>query len=355
MHTALRLTIAALVLAGLSWVAIGLYGDGEPALGAQASELGGIGARACQKCHSGVYDEWAASAHAGAFVNPEVRKLSNEYANEQCIDCHAPRPVFETGIAKPPLPRTARRSEGVDCAACHAAGDHVAASSPTAAGACLPRLEPALKSADLCASCHDQHFTIAEWQETRFARDGVGCIDCHMLPSQRPGRAGRDHRSHSSTNIDMLQKSVELTVTVDGRTLRATLENVGAGHHFPTDERSRAADLLVRELRDDGSLVRLSRLDRLRNPYRDQVGAAAGLPYREESPLLEKRPESTLLPHGVKRSYSLELLPECTQVEVVLTYKKIPFPTEPAEILNDEKSFAEKKAFVVHRRVVKVP
>lgn len=354
MHTALRITIAALVLAGLSWVALGLYG-GEPPTGSSASELGGAGAKACQKCHPGVYDEWAASAHAGAFVNPEVRKVSNEYENELCIDCHAPRPVFETGIAKPPLPRTARRSEGVDCAACHAAGDHVAGSTPTAAGACMPRPEPALKSADLCASCHDQHLTIAEWQATRFAKEGIGCIDCHMLPSQREARTGRDHRSHSSTNLEMLQKSVELRVSVEARTLRATLENVGAGHHFPTDERSRAADLLVRELRADGSVARLSRLDRLRNPYRDQVGAADGLPYREESAFLEKRPESTLLPHGVKRSYTLELLAESAQAEVVLTYKKIPFPTDPAEILGDAKSFVDKKAFFVHRQMVNIP
>ena len=55
----------------------------------------------CAECHAGVYGEWQASWHAQAWTDPEVRQLSNDFANTDCIDCHAPRPVFETGLGEP--------------------------------------------------------------------------------------------------------------------------------------------------------------------------------------------------------------------------------------------------------------
>ena len=74
----------------------------------------------CRACHQAVYSEWEASWHARSWTDPDVRALSNEFANTDCIDCHAPRPVFETGVGERVLPRSARRNEGVDCIACHA-------------------------------------------------------------------------------------------------------------------------------------------------------------------------------------------------------------------------------------------
>jgi hypothetical protein len=346
-----RVTAVLFVVFALSPVAYGLFGPrgGEGSRGAAMS----TSAQQCQSCHPAVFAEWSASFHAQAFVDPEVRQLSNEYANEQCIDCHAPRPVLITGIDKPPLPRAARRIEGVDCIACHGLETGVAAKSKDAAGACAPRQDLRLTDMQLCGTCHNQHFTVDEWRATPFPSQGITCITCHMTPVKREGeRVGSGHKSPASHDLDELKKALSIDVKRDGTTLRVTVKNVGAGHHFPTDERSRAADLLARVLKPDGTLDKLVRLDRYRNPYRDQFGASAGLPYREESPLLEKRLESTLLPYGVERKYSLDSIGAGSKVEVILTYKRIPFPTDPAEILADEASFRDGKAYVLFRETV---
>jgi len=346
MTRAARIVALLFVVFALSLVAFGLWG---PKAGEGARDTGlTASAQQCQACHAAVYAEWSESYHSQAFIDPEVRMLSNEYANEQCIDCHAPRPVLVTGIDKPPLPRAARRTEGVDCLACHGLDVGVAAKSPNAAGACAPRHDPRLSDMQMCGTCHNQHFTVDEWRATPFPAQGITCITCHMGPVPREGsRMGSGHKSPASHDLDLLKTALAITVKRDGSTLRVSVKNVGAGHHFPTDERSRAADLLVKVLRPDGSLEKLTRLDRYRSPYRDQFNASAGLPYREESPLLEKRPESTLLPYGVERSYSLDNLPAGSTAEVILTYKRIPFPTDPAEILADSESFKSQKAYIL--------
>ena len=68
----------------------------------------------CAACHAEVYGEWQASWHSRAWTDPDVLALSNDFANSDCIDCHAPRPVFETGVGQRVLPRSSRRAEGVD-------------------------------------------------------------------------------------------------------------------------------------------------------------------------------------------------------------------------------------------------
>ena len=71
-------------------------------------------------CHEEVFAEWQDSWHARSWTDPDVRapSQSNNFLNKDCIDCHAPRPVFETGVGNRVLPRSSRRSEGVDCIAC---------------------------------------------------------------------------------------------------------------------------------------------------------------------------------------------------------------------------------------------
>lgn len=346
-----RIAALLFVVFALALIGFGLFGGFDT--GPDPSGSAAISAQQCRACHTAVYEEWSESFHAKAFVDPEVRFLSNEFQNEQCIDCHAPRPVLLTGIDKPPLPRTARRAEGVDCLACHGLDNGVAAKSTSAAGACAPRHDPRLTDVQLCGTCHNQHFTVDEWRATPFPERGITCITCHMPPAAREGaRVGSNHRSPASHDPRVLERALSIVLERDGSSLRVAVENVGAGHHFPTDERSRAADLIVKVMTRDGTVERVSTIDRYRNPYRDQFGASSGLPYREESPLLSKRPESTLLPFGVKRTYEVKGIPEGATAEVILTYKRIPFPTDPAEILADEASFRDGKAYVLYRKTV---
>src|SRR5262245_46366041 len=58
----------------------------------------------CLGCHAEVGAEWSASWHSRSWTDPDVRALSNDFANTDCIDCHAPRPVFETGVDQRVLP-----------------------------------------------------------------------------------------------------------------------------------------------------------------------------------------------------------------------------------------------------------
>src|SRR5690606_20775623 len=138
----------------------------------------------CRECHAEVFAEWEGSQHAQAWVNPAVRMLSNDFANQDCIDCHAPRPVFVTGIGNRVLPREDRRVEGVDCIACHqlpaSAGGGVAGTLDDPTAACRPTIAKDLARPEHCAGCHNQHFTVDEWKASEYPERGEDCLSCHM-------------------------------------------------------------------------------------------------------------------------------------------------------------------------------
>lgn len=271
----------------------------------------------CGACHAEPYREWQASWHAQAWNDPDVRALSNDFANADCIDCHAPRPVFETGIGQRVLPRSARRSEGVDCIACHAlAGPdqgRVAGTLERTDVACRPKIMPELASAEFCAPCHDQHKTVEQWRATRYAAEGRACLDCHMPFRGGDPNRGRDHTMHGGHSLELLQAAVSLTARREGVRVLVALENVGAGHHFPTDERSRAADLFWRPLGLPAPNP-WRWLYRFRSPYRDELGVA-----------------DTLLPAHARREIALEDPASAGPLEVALFYKLTPYWTDPAQ------------------------
>ena len=93
------------------------------------------------------------------------------------------------------------------------------------------------------------------------------------------------------------------------------VENVGAGHNYPTDERSRASDLMWRPVGEE----KWRQLYRFRNPYRHEVGLpntelAAGATARVEL-------ERAEVPTGADGA------PQA--VEVALFYKLSPFFVDP--------------------------
>ncbi|MBI3820861.1 MAG: hypothetical protein HY286_19390 [Planctomycetes bacterium] len=349
-----KLLIIIFISAGLIFIIIGLTGAFQSDGRAAPNGMAGVSSAQCMRCHADIYEEWKDSFHAGAYADPEVRKLSNDYTNEQCIDCHAPRPVLETGIDKPPLPRSARRAEGVDCLACHGDGGSIATLSKTAAGACGPRFDARLGDERACGTCHDQHFTVQEWKQTPFAKDGIGCIACHIPARDREGGAkGKNHSMPASHDERELRKVLQVKLEPFATGVKIIIKNVGAGHHFPTDERSRAADLILRWKDANGAIIKIEKVDRYRNPYRDETGASDGLPYREESPLLERRPASTLLPYGVERTYNLTRPDRAAAADFIIIYKTIPYPTDAEKILADDASFKDKKAFIIFEQTIR--
>ncbi|MDP6538316.1 MAG: NapC/NirT family cytochrome c [Planctomycetota bacterium] len=266
--------------------------------------------RQCRECHPQVYAEWESSWHRESWRDPDVVALSNNFANTDCIDCHAPRPVLETGIGMRVLPRSSRRSEGVDCISCHALpGGGVAGTIDAPGAPCRPVATLDLQRPDFCGGCHDQHQTVQQWKESRYFDEGVSCMDCHMPFREGDPNLGRDHRCLGGHDMDLVRSAVELRGVREGDGWVIELENVGAGHSFPTDERSRAADLFWRPATVEGATPAPWRhFYRIRSPYRHEVDIIDNL----------------LAAHETRRIP----LPGQGAVEVALYYRLTPYYAE---------------------------
>lgn len=307
--------LAGLLLAAVGiWVLVLVFREPAP----QGTPLAFTSSQQCKACHPQVFAEWAASQHADSWTGPAVRKLSNDFRNTDCIDCHAPRPVFETGIGNRVLPRASRRHEGVDCIACHLLPDgRIAGTRTDREAPCRPVATPDLGRPEFCAGCHDQHETVQQWRASAYAAEGTSCIDCHMPYRDGDPARGRDHTSPGGTSLALLRSAVQLRGERSGEGWRIEVENVGAGHSFPTDERSRAADLFWRPLAAAGAEpARWRHLYRFRDPYRHEVDL----------------PVTLLEAHGT-RAVSLgsrEHGPDAGgAVEVALFYKRSPYYSDP--------------------------
>jgi cytochrome c554/c'-like protein len=251
--------------------------SGAPATGSVPLDRGSA---VCRPCHADVWAEWSQSYHAMAFVDPEPRRpeLSDGFKNKDCIPCHAPEPVLETGIGNRALARRVFLDEGVDCLACHRVGGGVATVRSGVSAPCNPVATAALGSVEHCAICHDQHNTVGEWRATAFAKSGADCLACHMPAIEReprapgaPKRKGRDHRSLAAHDPKLLASSSDVSVAVAKDAVSLAVTNTRCGHNFPTDERHRAVDL-VTTFADAEGRERAEHRERFRNPYRDEVG-----------------------------------------------------------------------------------
>ncbi len=200
-------------------------------------------ANVCGGCHSNQRQQWAASRHAGAAVNPWVLDLfsgtgtpgggagyvykTSHGVGESgfCATCHAPmRDVFNPGTVQLDSVNTSAGLDGVNCVACHqianvdankinglhSAGalfgktDYRFANDANASfqvfGA-LPDVDtaqmrniynPLFKQPLLCATCHQYanptngtqaQNTYNEWLASPYAVPGPGfktCQNCHM-------------------------------------------------------------------------------------------------------------------------------------------------------------------------------
>ncbi len=307
-----RAWLGALVLLAGSAAVWAVFSPGAP----EAAPVVFASSAQCRECHAQVYREWERSWHARSWTDPDVRALSNDFANTDCIDCHAPRPVFETGIGQRVLPRSARRGEGVDCMACHVV--QVEGEPARMAGTidrmdvpCRPKATLELSSPEFCAPCHDQHETVAQWRSTRYAAQGIDCIDCHMPFRGGDPDVGRDHEMRGAHSLELVQQAVELRAHRESGRVLVEVENVGAGHSFPTDERARAADVFWRPLAGPPSAP-WRWLFRFRSPYRDEVGVP-----------------DTLLPAHETRQLVIADAESSGPLEVALFFKLTPYWNDP--------------------------
>jgi hypothetical protein len=253
----------------------------------------------CKGCHEEIWNEWASSYHAQAWVDPLFRELSNDYRDQSCHSCHAPRPIHETGFATAEA-RSSGRESGVNCLTCHRKGDHAVGPIADPQGTaetpadCGPAYDPehARESSQekviaFCGVCHNLHKTHEEFLGSRYAREGMTCLTCHMPEVVRPivkGGKPRQSRRHTwpgAHSEEMLRTAMALDARREGGRVLVRAINRGAGHRVPTDARHRALhvrvaffdafDAPVAAVADDGTRGREVTIDLIRLFYRDEM------------------------------------------------------------------------------------
>lgn len=340
MNLPARLGIVALVL-GAFVGTIAILSSGGKTEGAD----GGAGTGAavtrwesstqCRDCHRDVYDEWFGSHHQISFTNPEVRTTSDDFRKEECMDCHLPRPLAVTGFGNRTLPRRTHFDEGVGCITCHLGPDGGILGRQSRPDApCNPVANTEFLAVDACASCHNQHGTTDQWRASTFAAQGTDCAACHMPAIERKRadgsvRTGRKHVYDGAHDRTTLQQAGRFTATKDGNQLVLTLQNTGAGHNFPTEERHRAVDMVYRFVTADGA-GEWQRAYRFRNPYRDET-----TPINPGNAVSE----NTQLPAGEQKSVRVEIPSGAIAAEARLWYRLTPFvlDDDPRSTLLEER------------------
>lgn len=252
----------------------------------------------CEGCHPQHVEAWRRSAHAHATSDPVFVAMNRRGQRETdgglgsfCVNCHAPLAVRDgltvDGLNLEQVPQPL---QGVGCYFCHSvtavtgvhdnpltlATDGVLrgpiadpVSNVAHASAASPFVDRTkLESASLCGACHDVvtphgvalERTFAEWRATVFSRAAGGstCGTCHQPQSltpqavaNQPGLPLRRTHAHDFPAVDVNLLSVDdteragvqaaldgvlqtaLCVAPDGR-VQAVLDNVAAGHSFPS-------------------------------------------------------------------------------------------------------------------------
>jgi predicted CXXCH cytochrome family protein len=231
----------------------------------------------CAKCHPAIYAEHEMSTHGRAFTDEEVRLATGRFDHGDCIICHTPRPIFETGIGMNPMRRHFNLEEGNTCMTCHWRPE-TDYSKFMGGAECKSVFDDRVGEVQACGSCHRNHGTPYQWANSPLGKgsDRV-CIDCHMPTVKRPVAVGEparyvsSHRFPGSREESQLRRAYSYDARVDGNELVVTIENKGAGHNFPTELKQRSLESLV-VIRDvAGKEVSRSRMV-LRDPYKRPYG-----------------------------------------------------------------------------------
>lgn len=245
---------------------------------------------------SGSMHAYAAEDPVFVAMNARGQRETGGELGTFCADCHAPMAVrmglTEDGTNLAELPSWAR---GVTCAFCHSVdaieGTHnaqlgLASDGVLRGGLRDPAPNPAhamaysplhdrhrIESSDLCGVCHDivtpagVHLerTYLEWQESIYAEPTVGrqqtCGSCHMRgrnerAAEIEGAPVRRRHEHTFAAVDVaitpfpereaqreaVQRELDPTLVAQvcvvpgdaGREVWAVLENIAAGHAWPS-------------------------------------------------------------------------------------------------------------------------
>ncbi len=286
------------------------------AAGAHAQEV--MKSRFCAECHPAIYAEHEQNTHGRAFTDEEVRIGTGRFDHGDCIRCHTPRPIFETGIGNNPVRRHHNLEEGNTCMTCHWKPDYDYGQFHGGAQ-CRDAFHPQVGTVEACASCHRNHGTPYQWELAPAGKAaGKDCIDCHMASVIRPVAVGqppkrvRSHGFPASRSESQLRRAYAYEPRIDGNEVVVRIENRGAGHNFPTELKQRSVESLVVVRDDAGKEIARSRMV-FRDPYKR--------PYGLELPV------NTQIPAGQSREHRVPIGVAAGTVTTELHYK-LYFPIE---------------------------
>lgn len=245
----------------------------------------------CKNCHKEIYNEWFNSQHAKStpannilFAN--IYRLSQDDTQGQtklyCIRCHAPVSQINSDFDL----KLDITNEGVTCDICHSItdlSDHAdnwpniyepgkvkrgPNKDVTAKGHSVV-FSNLFENSRLCSGCHGDMLDIPgtrscgnlticdtdfEWQKTKFAGEGISCVNCHMIRASNPmttkGKESQaQHDFSGAYSPTMLQKAVSLDMKVkefEGVIIAdIKIVNDGVAHLLPTGPPARMIFLKV--------------------------------------------------------------------------------------------------------------
>ena len=274
----------------------------------------------CRPCHEQVWREWSASPHAQAWVSDEVQGAFRHFGHDrQCESCHAPQPVFQTGLNQPVALRVADRETGVNCLSCHVLPDgRVAARHTLPDAPCQPVETPELATSGHCAGCHTAIHR--DWQASPYSTEGKVCQDCH-LPPDADRTHGRSHACVGSHDPSQVRSGAQMAVERVGQELVVAVHNHATGHNFPGERHNRILLLQVIERRPDGTIT-----------LSEQRTIKGITPFRGESSAEQIRPRETF-------TARFPVVQPPVVADIRLLYKAFPW-------------YADRDALVVHQTLL---
>jgi len=272
----------------------------------------------CSGCHPAIYAEHEQSTHGRAFTDAEVRLATARFAHQDCIICHTPRPIFETGVGQNPMRRHYGLHEGITCMSCHWRPEYDYGNF-VGGDQCRNAFHSEVGSVEACASCHRNHGTPYQWERSPIGKaKNRKCMDCHMEWVERPVAVGapmRDVRTHTfpgSRSESQVRRAYRYEAQIEGNVVNVTVTNRGAGHNFPTELKQRSVESLVIVRDAAGEEVARSRMV-FRDPYKRPYGLHL--------------PVNTQIPSGESRTHRVPIGVETGTVECQLFFKQY-FPID---------------------------
>ena len=276
----------------------------------------------CKMCHKKIYDDWKESYHGKAWTDERFKNTTKNYEKKECLACHAPEPMFETGLTKDPELRFDYQEEGINCYSCHAQDRVIVGPYKESTLFHSTRREKKFRTVEMCQSCHPS--TFKEWKERKFplSNKRYTCQSCHMSAvfSKNPQRASKygpirngilRHDIKGAHSISHIRDAFEnFGVRIEGDNLKIILVNNSAAHRIPTGISGRKFEIRAQMLDGDGNALKVGKNVQIREIFERNIPGKEGPKMMADT----KREDSSMAQGFDSKFEKLIPLPEGTML-----------------------------------------